>query len=331
MALLEVSHLKTHFFTERGVVRAVDDVSFQVNQGEILGIVGESGSGKSITSLSLLRLIDKPGRIVSGEVFFEGRDLLKLPREKLRQVRGAGISMIFQEPASSMNPVLTVGFQISEAIRSHEPVGQQKAKARALDLMHAVGIPDPKQRFSQYPHQFSGGMLQRLMIAMGLALSPALIIADEPVTALDVTIQAQILDLLRDLREQTNAAILLITHDMGVIAEVCDRVLVMYLGKIVEDAPVFELFDHPKHPYTQGLLGAMPKIDVQQDWLTTIAGSVPSPLEAPAGCSFSNRCPKVMPVCHERVPQLTPTSTHRVACHLFDETGQYKETGSPRE
>jgi oligopeptide/dipeptide ABC transporter ATP-binding protein len=191
--------------------------------------------------------------------------------------------------------------------------------------MHAVGIPDPKRRFDQYPHQFSGGMLQRLMIAMGLALSPALIIADEPVTALDVTIQAQILDLLRDLRAQTNAAILLITHDMGVIAEVCDRVLVMYLGKIVEDAPVFELFDNPKHPYTQGLLGAMPKIDVQQDWLTTIAGSVPSPLEAPAGCSFSNRCPKVMPVCHERVPPLTPTPSHRVACHLFD------ETGSPRE
>jgi peptide/nickel transport system ATP-binding protein len=325
MALLEVSHLKTHFFTERGVVRAVDDVSFQVSEGEILGIVGESGSGKSITSLSLLRLIDKPGKIVSGEVFFEGRDLLKLPREQLRQVRGAGISMIFQEPASSMNPVLTVGFQISEAIRSHEPVGQQKAKTRALDLMHAVGIPDPKRRFDQYPHQFSGGMLQRLMIAMGLALSPALIIADEPVTALDVTIQAQILDLLRDLRAQTNAAILLITHDMGVIAEVCDRVLVMYLGKIVEDAPVFELFDNPKHPYTQGLLGAMPKIDVQQDWLTTIAGSVPSPLEAPAGCSFSNRCPKVMPVCHERVPPLTPTPSHRVACHLFD------ETGSPRE
>ena len=329
MVLLEVSHLKTHFFTERGVVRAVDDVSFQVNQGEILGIVGESGSGKSITSLSLLRLIDKPGKIVSGEVFFEGRDLLKLPREQLRQVRGAGISMIFQEPASSMNPVLTVGFQISEAICSHEHIHQKQAKARALDLMHAVGIPDPKQRFGQYPHQFSGGMLQRLMIAMGLALSPALIVADEPVTALDVTIQAQILDLLRDLREQTNAAILLITHDMGVIAEVCDRVLVMYLGKIVEDAPVFELFDHPKHPYTQGLLGAMPNVDIQQDWLTTIAGSVPSPLEAPAGCSFSNRCPKVMPVCHERVPPLTPTPistpTHRVACHLFD------ETGSPRE
>lgn len=329
MVLLEVSHLKTHFFTERGVVRAVDDVSFQVNQGEILGIVGESGSGKSITSLSLLRLIDKPGKIVSGEVFFEGRDLLKLPREQLRQVRGAGISMIFQEPASSMNPVLTVGFQISEAICSHEHIHQKQAKARALDLMHAVGIPDPKQRFGQYPHQFSGGMLQRLMIAMGLALSPALIVADEPVTALDVTIQAQILDLLRDLREQTNAAILLITHDMGVIAEVCDRVLVMYLGKIVEDAPVFELFDHPKHPYTQGLLGAMPNVAIQQDWLTTIAGSVPSPLEAPAGCSFSNRCPKVMPVCHERVPPLTPTAiampTHRVACHLYDETGLPRE------
>lgn len=321
MALLEVNLLKTHFFTQRGVVRAVDDVSFQVNEGEILGIVGESGSGKSITSLSLLRLIDRPGKIVSGEVFFEGRDLLKLPREQLRQVRGARISMIFQEPASSMNPVLSVGFQISEAIRSHERLTQQHAKARALDLMHAVGIPDPKRRFGQYPHQFSGGMLQRLMIAMGLALSPALIIADEPVTALDVTIQAQILDLLRDLRTQTNAAILLITHDMGVIAEVCDRVLVMYLGKIVEDAPVFELFDHPKHPYTQGLLGAMPKIDVQQDWLTTIAGSVPNPLEAPAGCSFSNRCPKVMPVCREQMPTLTP-APQRVACHLYDEIGE---------
>lgn len=317
-SLLEVNGLKTHFFTKQGVVKAVDGISFQLNRGEILGIVGESGSGKSIASLSIMRLIDRPGRIVEGEVIFEERNLLALSREEMRRLRGRRISMIFQEPASSMNPVLTVGYQITEAIQSHEAISAAAARQRAVELVKLVGIPDAQRRLLQYPHQFSGGMLQRLMIAMGLALSPALLIADEPVTALDVTIQAQILDLLRELRDTTSASILLITHDMGVVAEVCDRVLVMYLGKIVENAPVQQLFDDPKHPYTQGLLGSMPKLDTPQDWLTAIPGTIPSPLEAPPGCPFSNRCPKVMTICQEKNPQLLGQS-HQVACHLYDD------------
>lgn len=317
--LLDVKQLRTHFHTRRGVSKAVDGVSFQLHKGEILGIVGESGSGKSVTALSLMRLVDAPGNIVGGEMIFEGRDLLRLSREEMRKLRGQRMSMIFQEPASSMNPVLRVGFQIVEAIRSHESISTQAARQRALQLMTSVGIPDPSRRIDDYPHQFSGGMLQRLMIAMGLALSPALLIADEPVTALDVTIQAQILDLLQELRTRSEAAILLITHDMGVVAEVCDRVLVMYLGKIVEDAPVQELFDNPKHPYTQGLLDSIPKLDEEQDWLNAIPGSIPNPLEAPRGCLFSNRCPKVMAVCHEHSPALqgdAPSGAHRVACYL---------------
>jgi peptide/nickel transport system ATP-binding protein len=318
VALLEVENLTTHFFGKRGVTRAVDGITFSVDQGEIVGIVGESGSGKSVASLSILRLVDKPGRIVEGSVKFEGRDLLGLRREEMRELRGRRISMVFQEPGSSMNPVLKVGFQIAEAIRSHEAVSTQEARRRSLELMHLVGIPDAERRIDQYPHQFSGGMLQRLMIAMGLALSPSLIIADEPVTALDVTIQAQILDLLRDLRDQTTAAVLLITHDMGVVAEVCDRVIVMYLGRIVEEAPVQKLFDDPKHPYTQGLLNSIPRIDSKREWLDAIPGTIPNPLELPSGCRFSNRCPQVMPVCHEIDPELDPVGPgHRAACHLY--------------
>ncbi len=304
MALLEVENLKTHFFGRRGVTKAVDGISFELERGEILGIVGESGSGKSVASLSIMRLVDRPGKIVDGAIRFEGRDLLKLGREQMRALRGRSMSMVFQEPGTSMNPVLKVGFQIAEAIRSHERVSDREARARTMALMELVGIPDAKRRIDQYPHQFSGGMLQRLMIAMGLALSPSLIIADEPVTALDVTIQAQILDLLHDLREKTDAAVLLITHDMGVVAETCDRVIVMYLGKIVEEAPVAELFDHPKHPYTQGLLGSIPKIDQKQEWLDAIPGTIPNPLEVPSGCRFSNRCPHVMDVCHRVSPEL---------------------------
>jgi peptide/nickel transport system ATP-binding protein len=319
VALLEVENLTTHFFGKRGVTRAVDGITFSVDQGEIVGIVGESGSGKSVASLSIMRLVDQPGRIVDGSVLFEGRDLLTLRREEMRALRGRRISMVFQEPGSSMNPVLKVGFQIAEAIRSHETVSTQEARKRSLELMELVGIPDADRRIDQYPHQFSGGMLQRLMIAMGLALSPSLIIADEPVTALDVTIQAQILDLLRDLRDQTTAAVLLITHDMGVVAEVCDRVIVMYLGRIVEEAPVQELFDDPKHPYTQGLLNSIPRIDSKRDWLDAIPGSIPSPHELPSGCRFSNRCSQVMDVCHRIDPELDPINPgHRVACHLYD-------------
>ncbi len=319
MSILAVENLKTHFFGRSGVTKAVDGISFSLASGEILGIVGESGSGKSVTSLSIMRLIDAPGRIVSGSVQFEGADLLTLNREEMRTLRGRRIAMIFQEPGTSMNPVLRVGFQIAEAIRSHENVSKEQARRRTLELMDLVGIPDSQRRIDQYPHQFSGGMLQRLMIAMGLALSPSLIIADEPVTALDVTIQAQILDLLSDLREKTNAAVLLITHDMGVVAETCDRVLVMYLGKIVEEAHVSDLFTQPKHPYTVGLLGSIPKVDEKREWLDAIPGTIPNPTEVPGGCLFSNRCPKVMDLCHNVSPELeTVGLKHRVACHLYD-------------
>lgn len=321
-ALLEVKGLKTYFFGRRGTTRAVDDISFTIKKGEIMGIVGESGSGKSVTSLSIMRLVDEPGRIVSGELLFEGRDLIRLDAEQMRQLRGRRIAMIFQEPGSSMNPVLRVGFQIAEAIRSHEPITAQEARQQAIRLMELVGIPDSERRIDQFPHQFSGGMLQRLMIAMGLALDPALLIADEPVTALDVTIQAQILDLLKDLRDKTGASVLLITHDMGVVAETCDRVAVMYLGKIVEEAPVQSLFDSPMHPYTLGLLGSIPKMDQEQETLTAIPGSIPSPFEIPAGCRFCNRCPQVMDLCHTESPELLEVApNHRVACHLYPKGG----------
>lgn len=319
MALLQVENLATYFFGKRSVTKAVDGITFSIDHGEILGIVGESGSGKSVASLSLMRLVDRPGKIVRGSIRFEGRDLLALRREEMRSIRGRKMSMVFQEPGTSMNPVLKVGFQISEAIRSHELISKEAARKRALELMELVGIPDARRRIDQYPHQFSGGMLQRLMIAMGLAMSPSLIIADEPVTALDVTIQAQILDLLRELRDKTNAAVLLITHDMGVVAEVCDRVIVMYLGKIVEEAPVAELFDSPKHPYTEGLLNSIPRLDEKREWLEAIPGTIPNPDEAPSGCRFSNRCPHVMNICHDVSPELEPVSPgHRVACHLYD-------------
>jgi peptide/nickel transport system ATP-binding protein len=320
MALLEVRDLRTHFFGRDDVTRAVDGISFTLDRGEILGIVGESGSGKSVTSLSIMRLLDHPGRIVGGSISFEDRELLTLSRGEMRRLRGRRMSMIFQEPGSSMNPVLTVGFQIAEAIRSHERVDARAARRRTIELMELVGIPDAGRRLDQYPHQFSGGMLQRLMIAMGLALSPSLLIADEPVTALDVTIQAQILDLLRDLRDTTDAAVLLITHDMGVVAETCDRVVVMYLGRIVEEAPVETLFDDPRHPYTQGLLGSIPSIDEKVEWLQAIPGTIPHPNEIPSGCHFSNRCPHVMDVCRRVDPPLLEVAPgHRVACHLYDE------------
>lgn len=321
--LLDIQNLETHFFSRRGVMKAVDNISFGIDKGEILGIVGESGSGKSVTSLSIMRLVDHPGRTVGGKIVFEGRDLLQLNQEEMRTLRGRRISMIFQEPGTSMNPVLKVGFQIAEAIRSHERITMAEARKRTLKLMDLVGISDAQHRIDQYPHQFSGGMLQRLMIVMGLVLSPSLLIADEPVTALDVTIQAQILDLLRDLRDRTEASILLITHDMGVVAEICDRVIVMYLGTIVEEAPVAELFDNPKHPYTQGLLGSIPRIDVKQEWLTAIPGAIPNPLEMPPGCRFSNRCPKVMDICHAESPVLKQIAgNHRVACHLVDQKAE---------
>ncbi len=317
-ALLEVKNLRTHFFSRAGVVRAVDDVSFSIGRGEILGVVGESGCGKSVTSLSIMRLVDKPGRIVSGEILFEGRNLLDLPQEEMRRLRGSRLAMIFQEPTSSMNPVFTIGSQIQEAILVHEKVSREAARARVLELMRLVGIPDPEKRFRQFPHQFSGGMLQRMMVAMALACNPGLLIADEPVTALDVTIQAQILDLVKELRSKTGASVLLITHDMGVVAETCDRVVVMYLGKVVEDGPIDVIFDDPKHPYTAGLFASIPRLEETAEWLHPIPGVVPSPLNLPAGCRFRNRCPHAMPICAEAEPStLEVAPNHRVACHLF--------------
>ncbi len=322
-SVLEVKNLRTHFFSRAGVVRSVDDVSFSLGRGEILGLVGESGCGKSVTSLSIMRLVDQPGRIVSGEITFEGKDLLKLPKEEMRQLRGGRLAMIFQEPTSSMNPVFTIGSQITEAILVHEKVSRTAAKDRVLELMRLVGIPDPERRFHQFPHQFSGGMLQRMMVAMALACNPSLLIADEPVTALDVTIQAQILDLIKELRDKTGASVLLITHDMGVVAETCDRVAVMYLGKIVETAPIDVLFAGPKHPYTVGLFESIPRLEETSEWLQPIPGSVPSPLNLSAGCRFRNRCSHAMPVCAESDPPTVEIAAdHRVACYLYSQGGR---------
>ncbi len=294
MSLLEVKNLKTYFATRKGEVHSVDDVSFAVDRGETLSLVGESGCGKSVTALSVMRLVSFPGRVVGGEVFFEGRDLLKISEQEMRAIRGDDIAMIFQDPMTSLNPVLTVGEQIAEAIRLHRKVSNQEAWNQAIEGMRDVAIPSAETRAKSYPHEMSGGMRQRVMIAMALACDPKLLIADEPTTALDVTIQAQILDLLRELREKRNLALLLITHDLGVVAETSDRVAVMYAGKIVEEATATDLFSHPRHPYTEGLLRAVPRLDEQRQGrmlrLQTIDGVVPNPLELPPGCRFAPRC-----------------------------------------
>ncbi len=294
MSLLEVRNLKTYFATERGEVRSVDDVSFTLERGETLSLVGESGCGKSVTALSIMRLVSKPGRIVSGQILFDGRNLPGLADAEMRQIRGNDIAMIFQDPMTSLNPVYSVGEQIAEAIRLHRKVSGKEAWNQAVEGMRDVAIPSPEMRAKTYPHEMSGGMRQRVMIAMALACDPKLLIADEPTTALDVTIQAQILDLLAELKEKRNLGLLLITHDLGVVAEVSDRVAVMYAGKIVEEAPVRELFARPRHPYTEGLLRAVPRLDEEgadrKKRLTTIEGVVPNPLELPPGCRFAPRC-----------------------------------------
>jgi oligopeptide/dipeptide ABC transporter ATP-binding protein len=301
--LLEVKNLQTHFPTRAGLVRAVNDVSFYLDRGELLGLVGESGCGKSITALSIMRLIAPPGKIVSGEILFDSRDLLRLPEAEMRAMRGDDVAMIFQDPMTSLNPVYTVGEQIAEALRLHRGLSRKAARDAAIASMKEVAIPDPGRRVDDYPHQLSGGMRQRVMIAMALACDPALLIADEPTTALDVTIQAQILELLDGLRKTRELAVLLITHDLGVVAEVADRVAVMYTGKIVEESPVDELFAHPKHPYTEGLLHSVPKLtaaDVEKkNRLSTIEGTVPSPTNLPPGCHFEPRCPYRLPRCVE--------------------------------
>jgi oligopeptide/dipeptide ABC transporter ATP-binding protein len=319
MSLLEVRHLKTYFATRRGEVRAVDDVSFTIERGETLSLVGESGCGKSVTALSIMRLVAPPGRVTAGKILFEGRDLLELSDREMRAIRGDDIAMIFQDPMTSLNPVYTVGEQIAEAIRLHRKVSKREAWNQAVEGMHDVAIPAPEVRAKTYPHEMSGGMRQRVMIAMALACDPKLLIADEPTTALDVTIQAQILDLLTRLREKRNLALLLITHDLGIVAETSDRVAVMYAGKIVEEASVKELFARPRHPYTEGLLRAVPRLDEERQGRTkrlqTIEGVVPNPLALPPGCRFAPRCPHVRDKCREgEIPLIDVGTEHSSRC-----------------
>jgi len=321
--LLEVNNLKTHFPTRSGLVRAVDGISFHLDQGELLGLVGESGCGKSMTALSVMRLVAPPGKIVDGQILFDGKDLLKLSDREMRELRGDDIAMIFQDPMTSLNPVFTVGEQIAEALRLHRKLSPKQAKQAAIEAMREVAIPDPARRASDYPHQLSGGMRQRVMIAMALACNPRLIIADEPTTALDVTIQAQILELLNELRVQRQLAVLLITHDLGVVSEVADRVAVMYTGRIVEESPVDELFARPKHPYTEGLLRSVPKLTaehvVKSERLETIEGTVPRPTDLPPGCHFAPRCPHRMPRCTEEdIPLYELEGEVKVRCVLYD-------------
>ena len=321
--LLEVNNLQTHFPTRAGLVRAVDGVSFYLQRGELLGVVGESGCGKSMTALSIMRLISPPGKIVDGEILFEGRDLLKLSESEMRQLRGDDIAMIFQDPMTSLNPVFTVGEQIAEALRLHRKLSRKEARLATIEAMREVSIPDPARRVDDYPHQLSGGMRQRVMIAMALACNPKLLIADEPTTALDVTIQAQILELLDELRRQRELAVLLITHDLGVVAEVADRVAVMYTGRIVEESPVDELFARPKHPYTEGLLRSVPKLTaehvIKKERLETIEGTVPRPTDLPPGCHFAPRCRHRMRRCTEgEIPFYDLEGDVKVRCVLYD-------------
>jgi peptide/nickel transport system ATP-binding protein len=319
-ALLDVKGLKTYFFTRDGVVRAVDGISFSVLRGETLAIVGESGCGKSVTSLSILRLIaSPPGKTIEGSVLFEGRDLLGLPEAEMRKVRGDAISMIFQEPMTSLNPVLTIGHQIAEVLVLHRGLSRDDATLRAVEMLRLVKIPEPEQRVARYPHQLSGGMRQRVMIAMALACEPRLLIADEPTTALDVTIQAQILDLMRELKQRTGAAIVLITHDLGVVAEMAQRVVVMYAGRKVEEGSVEALFANPRHPYTRGLLDSIPKLGAASRGagarLTEIAGTVPSLSEAIVGCAFAPRCTYVTARCLNEYPPFEEKAPgHGAAC-----------------
>ncbi|WP_027365996.1 ABC transporter ATP-binding protein [Desulfotruncus alcoholivorax] len=319
--LLKVTNLKTHFFTDDGVVPAVDGVSFTVNVGETLAIVGESGSGKSVTSTSILRLVPSPpGRIIDGSIIFEDTDLLGKTEDEMQRIRGDRISMIFQEPMTSLNPVHRVGEQIAEAYRLHRGMDKHEAMQRAVRMLERVGIPSPEKRAGDFPHQLSGGMRQRVMIAIALSCRPALLIADEPTTALDVTIQAQILDLMRKLQEESRTSILLITHDLGVVAEMADRVIVMYAGKVVEEGDVAAIFKNPLHPYTRGLLGSIPRLDWRRRTiLPSIEGVVPNPLEFPTGCRFNPRCPDAGAKCRESEPALKEmTGSQKVACWLME-------------
>src|SRR5881275_1218397 len=323
MALLDVRDLKTYFKTDDGIVKAVDGVTFSIEKGRTLGIVGESGSGKSVTCLTIMGLNAKRNTITTGEALFKEQDLLGMGMRRLRQIRGNDIAMIFQDPMTSLNPVHKIGNQLSEAVLLHQDVTKKQARSRALELLKAVGIPRAERRVDDYPHQFSGGMRQRVMIAMALVNDPDLLIADEPTTALDVTTQAQILKLMTDLQEDFGSAIIMITHDLGVIAEIADDVVVMYAARIAERAPVDNLFKRPHHPYTWGLLGSLPRLDADVERLVQIQGQPPSMLRPPSGCRFHPRCPYVMPICKEVDPELAPVSDdpgHLQSCHLDEET-----------
>jgi oligopeptide/dipeptide ABC transporter ATP-binding protein len=327
--LFEIKNLKTYFFTDDGVVKAVDGVDINVYPGEVLGLVGESGSGKSVTLLSALGLINAPGKIIDGEVLFDGQDLLKLNETEMNHVRGNRISMIFQQPKTALNPVYKVGDQISEVLEFHLKISRGKGRQQAVELLKMVGISEPKRRAESYPHELSGGMAQRVMIAMALSCSPELLVADEPTTALDVTIQAQILDLIRDLRNRVNASVILITHDLGVVAEMANRVAVMYAGQILEQAEVHALFSRPLHPYTQGLLGSIPILGMVKEKLEVIPGNVPNLVNLPPGCRFAPRCRSRidyhLDICSVKEPDLVESSSgHSVRCWLYQNTQEHR-------
>ncbi|HEY4552161.1 MAG TPA: ABC transporter ATP-binding protein [Bacillaceae bacterium] len=316
--LLEVKDLQTGFRTDDGIQPVVHGVSFHVDEGEIVGIVGESGCGKSVTSLSIMRLLhDTPGEVIGGEILYKGQNLLALPEKKMMQYRGKELSMIFQEPMTSLNPVLKIGRQLRETIQLHLNMSKKQAHEHAIETLKAVGIPRADQIMNEYPHQLSGGMRQRVIIGMQISCSPSLLIADEPTTALDVTIQAQILNLMKKIQQETNMGILMITHDLGVVAEMCDRVIVMYAGRIVEEATVEELFEKPKHPYTQGLIQSVPKIGSPAKRLYSIPGTVPNPSNMPKGCKFAPRCKHVMDICHMKEPDLLDDNGQMTRCWLY--------------
>lgn len=317
--ILRIRDLRTYFYTKSGVVKAVDGVDLSVEEGETVGLVGESGCGKSVTALSIMRLVPEPGRIVSGEIYFDGKNLLKLTDEEMRKIRGKDLAMIFQNPSTSLNPVFRSGYQVAEPVMLHLSYKKDIADSFVYNLLKRVEIPDPDKKAKSYPHQLSGGMKQRVMIAMSVACKPKLLIADEPTTALDVTIQEQIMKLIRDLKDEIGSAILLITHDMGLVAENCDKVSVMYAGKIVESAPVELLFSSPKHPYTKLLLSSIPRPDTDIDKLTVISGEVPDPLNPLPGCRFAPRCPFVRDICLKEYPRyISINRNHFVACHLYE-------------
>lgn len=316
--LLEVKNLKTQFKVQGGLVNAVNGVDFSIGKGEVVAIVGESGSGKSVTSLSVMGLVPSPpGKVIDGEILFKGENLLNKSKREMQDIRGNKISMIFQEPMTSLNPVFTVGKQISESIMRHQKLSKKEAEKKVIEMLELVGIPSPEARIKDYPHQLSGGMRQRVMIAMALTCNPELLIADEPTTALDVTIQAQILDLMVKLKEKLGTSILLITHDLGVVAETADKVVVMYCGKVVESGTVDEIFENPMHPYTQGLLNSIPKVDEECEKLFMIPGMVPNPLEMPEGCAFSSRCGKCSEICTSKEPPLIKQNEREVRCFLY--------------